>query len=102
MEISTISGTTAKLPSNVAPLVESLDRYPLSGEVDLSHLVTFPPKLEAVPVKPLFFDVAWNYIEYPGRSPLQAVQPQEEVLTPSSKGEEKQETKKGWFGFGRS
>jgi signal recognition particle subunit SRP68 len=82
-------------------LVETLDHYPTGGEVNLSNLVSYPTKLEAVPVKPLFFDVAWNYIEYPGRSPQPAAQvPLEEI--PSSKGEEKQETKKGWFGFGRS
>lgn len=82
-------------------MVETLDHYPTSGDVDLSNLVTYPTKLEAVPVKPLFFDVAWNYIEYPGRRPQPAVQAQKEER-PSSGGEEKQEAKKGWFGFGRT
>lgn len=79
-----------------APLVQRLDTYPGSG-ADLGNLVTYPPKLVPVPVKPLFLDVAWNYIEYP---------------TPGKKAVEQQEAKKqepvaeapkkkGWFGFGR-
>ncbi|OBT55794.1 hypothetical protein VE04_03968 [Pseudogymnoascus sp. 24MN13] len=100
VEITTVSGTVAKLPPSL-PLVETLEHYPTSGEVDLSNLVSYPTKLEAVPVKPLFFDVAWNYIEYPGRSPQATAQVDEEKI-PSSRGEEKQEAKKGWFGFGRS
>ena len=100
VEITTVSGTVAKLPPSL-PLVETLEHYPTGGEVDLSNLVSYPTKLEAVPVKPLFFDVAWNYIEYPGRSPQVTAQvPEEEI--PSLRGEEKQEAKKGWFGFGRS
>ena len=78
-----------------------MEHYPTSGEVDLSNLVSYPTKLEVVPVKPLFFDVAWNYIEYPGRSSQATAQVDEEEI-PSSRGEEKQEAKKGWFGFGRS
>ena len=81
--------------------METLEHYPTGGEVDLSNLVSYPTKLEVVPVKPLFFDVAWNYIEYPGRSLQTTTQvPNEEM--PSSRGEEKQEAKKGWFGFRRS
>lgn len=100
VEITTVSGTVAKLPPSL-PLVETLEHYPTGGEVDLSNLVSYPTKLEAVPVKPLFFDVAWNYIEYIGRSPQVTAQvPEEEI--PSLRGEEKQEAKKGWFGFGRS
>lgn len=78
-----------------------MEHYPTGGEVDLSNLVSYPTKLEAVPVKPLFFDVAWNYIEYPGRISQVTAQVSEEKI-PGSRGEEKQEAKKGWFGFGRS
>ena len=71
--------------------------------MDLSRLVQYPPKIEVVPVKPLFFDVAWNYIEYPGRK----VQPQvvEQVRTQVVQEEERPTSssgKKSWFGFGRS
>lgn len=89
------------------PLVERLNEYP-SGGVDLSNLVVYPPQIQPIPVKPLFFDVAWNYLEYPG-------QKQEEVAAPvtadamdvdgeesSAATEAKAESKrKGWFGFGR-
>ncbi|KAG0649199.1 Signal recognition particle subunit SRP68 [Hyphodiscus hymeniophilus] len=63
-----LSNLTEKASSttNNQPLVERLNEYP-AKEVDLQNLVSYPPKLEAVPVKPLFFDAAWNYIEYPGR-----------------------------------
>jgi signal recognition particle subunit SRP68 len=50
-------------------------------------------------VKPLFLDVAWNYIEYPGRSrksqePVPAKQEEKvEEAKPAKKG--------GWFSFGR-
>ncbi|KAJ9636806.1 signal recognition particle subunit srp68 [Coniosporium tulheliwenetii] len=56
-----------------APLVERLNEYPANG-VDLANLVTYPPKLKPVPVKPLFFDVAWNYVEYPGRAKKEVVE----------------------------
>ncbi|KAI1327174.1 hypothetical protein F5Y16DRAFT_410518 [Xylariaceae sp. FL0255] len=38
----------------------------------LQNLVEYPPKIHPIPVKPLFFDVAWNYIDYPGRTPAAA------------------------------
>ena len=80
--------------------MERLNEYPAKG-VDLQNLVSYPPKLEPVPVKPLFFDAAWNYIEYPGRQV-------ENVAQNGVRGEEKAtsveqttQQKKGWFGFGR-
>jgi signal recognition particle subunit SRP68 len=86
--------------SNAAPVVERLNEYPTSGSVDLKNLVTWPPKLKPVPVKPLFLDVAWNYVEYPGRAPAKqepepAKAPTEETLP------ERPAAKKGWFSFGR-
>ncbi|TQN65842.1 Signal recognition particle subunit SRP68 [Colletotrichum shisoi] len=81
------------------PLIERLREYPLGG-IDLANLVNIPPKLSAVPVKPIFLDVAWNYIDYPGKKPQEAEPPS----TPQqiTQGESKsQPQKKGWFGFGR-
>jgi signal recognition particle subunit SRP68 len=87
--------------ANRQPLVERLNEYPANG-VDLQNLVSYPPKLEPVPVKPLFFDAAWNYIEYPGRE-LERVAENGvnggEKLAPST--EQTPQQKKGWFGFGR-
>jgi signal recognition particle subunit SRP68 len=78
------------------PLVERLNEYPPHG-VDLQNLVTYPPKLEPVPVKPLFFDAAWNYIDYPGRE----VQIVENGAQDESREQTAEQRKKGWFGFGR-
>lgn len=88
--------------ANAAPVVERLNEYPSSGAVDLKNLVTWPPKLKPVPVKPLFLDVAWNYVEYPGRAP--AVQEPEPEAKPAQEEEqqaERPQVKKGWFSFGR-
>lgn len=80
------------------PLVEKLYEYPVGG-ADLEHIVEFPPKEEVVPIKPIFLDVAWNYIHYPGKEPQvvsgQAVESAQEPEQPA------QQTKRGWFGFGR-
>jgi signal recognition particle subunit SRP68 len=89
--------------ANAAPVVERLNEYPSSGSVDLKNLVTWPPKLKPVPVKPLFLDVAWNYVEYPGRAP-QVQEPEpvpERASVEEKKEEEKPQAKKGWFSFGR-
>ena len=108
----------AKQLVSAAPLVQNLNAYPPLGmQVDLGNLVTYPPKIEPVPVKPLFLDVAWNYVEYPGRRPAAVSGPggpgggkqaeEKKKETPVVNGvEEKaqaqpEQKKKGWFGFGR-
>jgi signal recognition particle subunit SRP68 len=83
-----------------APLVERLNTYPTEG-VDLTNLVTYPPKLEPIPVKPLFFDVAWNYIDYPGRVSVKAAATPKPSAQPEKPQEQASQQKKGWFGFGR-
>lgn len=85
--------------ASASPLIERLDEYP-SNEVDLAKLVTYPPKIEPIPAKPLFLDVAYNYIDYPGRTQKVNVKATavNGVAEGSRGGEEK---KKGWFGFGR-
>jgi signal recognition particle subunit SRP68 len=86
--------------TNAAPVVERLNEYPTSGSVDLKNLVTWPPKLKPVPVKPLFLDVAWNYVEYPGRAPAKQ-EPEPEKAPAEETQPEKPAAKKGWFSFGR-
>ena len=83
-----------------APMIERLDEYPPEG-VDLTNLVTYPPKLQPIPVKPIFLDLAWNYIDYPGR--VSKPYEKEAPVTGggSEKQEEKKEGKRGWFSFGR-
>ncbi|KAF2201266.1 hypothetical protein GQ43DRAFT_394586 [Delitschia confertaspora ATCC 74209] len=90
--------TKAHLTS-AAPIVDRLNEYPPSGKVDLQNLVTWPPKVKPVPVKPLFLDVAWNYIGYPGQ--VAQKEPEPEKVNVEEKQEAQKPTKKGWFGFGR-
>ncbi|KAF2089497.1 signal recognition particle [Saccharata proteae CBS 121410] len=85
---------------SAAPMVERLEEYPNEG-VDLSRLVQWPPKVQPVPVKPLFLDVAWNYIDYPGRTPTVVEAEDMMDVDGGVQAEEQQPKKKGWFGFGR-
>ncbi|KAL2754500.1 hypothetical protein ACRALDRAFT_1070272 [Sodiomyces alcalophilus JCM 7366] len=78
------------------PLIERLHEYPL-GPVDLTNLVEFPPKVAPIPFKPIFLDIAWNYIKYPSFDEPEKPAEEEKPAEP----EEKPQKKKGWFGFGR-
>lgn len=87
------------------PLIDHLNTYPHSGTVDLTNLVQYPPRLVPVPVKPIFLDLAWNYIEYPGQGKKAGKAlgaSKSEVRTEAGERVEKTEQgkKKGWFGFG--
>lgn len=104
VELSNLNDTTSNSSEQGTrqPLVEKLSEYPVKG-VNLENLVTYPPKLEPIPVKPLFFDAAWNYIEYPGREIQEKVE-SSAVEKEGGKGqtaEQAAQQKKGWFGFGR-
>jgi signal recognition particle subunit SRP68 len=100
-QLSSNSETASKAGlTNAAPVVERLNEYPASGSVDLKNLVTWPPKLKPVPVKPLFLDVAWNYVEYPGRAPAKQ-EPEPEKAQVEEAKPERPAAKKGWFSFGR-
>lgn len=86
------------------PVVERINDYPQPGlTIDLTNLVTYPPRIEPIPVKPLFFDVAFNYLDYPGRA-KKAVE--QKVAATATNGvpespKPQEEKKRGWFGFGR-
>lgn len=113
VELHKLSSNSAlaakKNMTSAAPAVQNLNSYPTPGlQVDLANLVSYPPKIQPVPVKPLFLDVAWNYIDYPGRHSPAApavVEPSGkmdvDVGGAEGKAEPVQEKKKGWFGFGR-
>lgn len=92
-----------------APLIERLGRNEYVENIDLNNLVNYPPRLRPVPVKPLFFDIAWNYIIYPSQKTALESQvvatnggPADEDASaiPEQKQEQKP-AKRGWFGFGR-
>ena len=108
VEMHTLESNSAKAAAknltSTAPLVQSLNAYPSPGtQVDLRNLVTYPPKIEPVPVKPLFLDVAWNYIEYPGRkTEMSGKAVEKPVVNGVTESKESQpEKRRGWFGFGR-
>ncbi|KAF2768262.1 hypothetical protein EJ03DRAFT_375469 [Teratosphaeria nubilosa] len=85
-----------------APVVEDLMAYPSPGRgVDCRHLVSYPPVVKPVPVKPMFLDVAWNYIGYPGRGAGVGGVASGVAGGGEGGGEEKVEKKRGWFGFRR-
>ncbi|CAJ2512885.1 Uu.00g010040.m01.CDS01 [Anthostomella pinea] len=95
VEIDNIREKSKSTASKVkAPLVDRLFEYPEEG-ADLTNLVDYPPKVQPIPVKPLFFDAAWNYIDYPGKAPAAAAESDEKST------EAPEPKKKGWFGFGR-
>ncbi|OJJ47716.1 hypothetical protein ASPZODRAFT_131274 [Penicilliopsis zonata CBS 506.65] len=85
--------------SGTQPLIERLSEYAGDG-VDLAHLVPYPPQMQPIPVKPLFLDVAWNYIDYP-REQHAAPQQQQQQQQAEPEAEEKKGGRRGWFGFGR-
>ncbi|KAF9341572.1 signal recognition particle subunit srp68 [Linnemannia elongata] len=49
-------------------LIKRLDSYPTSitskANPTVPHLVDFPPALQPIPAKPLFFDIAFNHMDY--------------------------------------
>lgn len=88
---------TTKDKTFTAPLIERFHLNQYDDSADLSNLVNYPPKLQPIPVKPLFFDLAWNYIRYPGQP---EVKNQTITETTNETKKEEKPAKKGWFGFG--
>ncbi|KAK2613440.1 hypothetical protein N8I77_000356 [Diaporthe amygdali] len=81
------------------PLIDRLGQYPSKG-VDLENIVTYPPKMEPIPIKPMFLDVAFNHVQYPQKQAARADVLEDKTNAKSGEAE-KQPAKKGWFGFGR-
>ncbi|KIW13920.1 hypothetical protein PV08_06701 [Exophiala spinifera] len=92
-----------------APLIERLGRNDYVENVDLTNLVNYPPRLRPVPVKPLFFDIAWNYIVYPSQkaalegevAATNGRPVEKDTAAVSEQNQEQKPAKRGWFGFGR-
>jgi signal recognition particle subunit SRP68 len=102
--------TASKTPATTAyarPLAETLHHNVYHDDVDLKNLVNYPPKLQPIPVKPLFFDLAWNYINYPGHekdtvTPVSAANgAKDDEMEVERSSTPQPEKKKGWFSFGR-
>ncbi|KAK6537520.1 hypothetical protein TWF694_011703 [Orbilia ellipsospora] len=108
-EMDRLTQQSAALSQKLAfkkPLIENLGTYP-EGGVDFANLIDFPPKVKPIPVKPIFFDIAWNYIEYPGlekeAAPVTAAPSAAEAMEVDNVKKEEEATpqKRGWFGWGR-
>ncbi|GAB1319012.1 signal recognition particle subunit srp68 [Madurella fahalii] len=93
------STKSAGASQSAKPLSAQLFDYP-SGGVDLENIVAYPPQLEPLPVKPLFLDVAWNYIEYPSKTDQPSAREPNAAQGKAAEPEAKPQ-KRGWFGFGR-
>ncbi|KAK5086592.1 signal recognition particle subunit srp68 [Lithohypha guttulata] len=88
------------------PLLERLHLNQYDDNVDLKNIVNYPPKLQPIPMKPLFFDLAWDYIQYPGQqaTPLTTSTTTTSATAteePKQAQAEEAPKKRGWFGFGR-
>jgi signal recognition particle subunit SRP68 len=64
--------------------------------------VPYPPQMQPIPVKPLFLDVAWNYIDYPREGQQETAHTAPAAPAPAPPQEEENKSRRGWFGFGRS
>ncbi|KAF9161771.1 signal recognition particle subunit srp68 [Actinomortierella ambigua] len=76
-------------------LIKRLDSYPTSitskAHPRVPHLVDFPPALEPIPAKPLFFDIAFNHMDYKmDRIAERAGRPKDAAQSQQQGG--------GWFG----
>lgn len=49
-----------------APLLDRLQTW--NSSVQTTNVIEFPPAFEAVPCKPIFFDLAFNYVQFPDMS----------------------------------
>ena len=96
VELDNINDIDTSKPGNPQrPLIERLNEWPKSGKVDLGNLIKYPPEIECVPVKPIYLDLAWNYVQYTGEK---RKMPDSLASTVPAKEEKKA---RGWFGFGR-
>ena len=72
-------------------LLERLHQWP--EKVDFENgIVQWPPKVQPVPVKPMFLDIAWNFIEYPSSEAAKKEQAQRQA------DKKEAEEKKGLLG----
>ena len=78
--------------------IRHLDVFP-ARDIDLDKLINLYPRLQPIPVKPIFLDLAYNYLQYPG----QAETSSNTMLTSETlaQQQESMENKKSWFGFRR-
>jgi signal recognition particle subunit SRP68 len=71
-------------------LLLKLNQFPRPDSLEEGTLVGYPPTLHAIPVKPFFYDIAYNYIgaETAGEQTPAAAAEEEKPPEP---------VKRGWF-----
>lgn len=62
---STVTNTADSNEADVPSLLQRLDQFRTGIEADQLRLADWPPSYKSVPCKPVFFDLAYNYLEYP-------------------------------------
>lgn len=67
-----------------APLIDTLGTY--NEKIDFGNLVPLKNGVEAVPVKPVFFDIAWNFVGYPVKGEEKSVEVTKEEQALARKG----------------
>ncbi|CAG8619265.1 38406_t:CDS:10 [Gigaspora margarita] len=55
-----------------SPLIERLNQYPSNLTMINPQLINFPPEFTPIPAKPLFFDIAFNHVDFPSSLPQRA------------------------------
>jgi len=57
----------SKADSNIEEpsLSNRLNQYPSNLSMNNVRLIDFPPEFTPIPAKPLFFDIAFNYVDFP-------------------------------------
>ncbi|KAH8845765.1 hypothetical protein MCOR27_003421 [Pyricularia oryzae] len=93
-------GKITATDDRLQPLADKLSRYP-ARDVDLQNIVAYPPALGVIPMKPIFLDLAFNYVEYPDDGKKSTAGAGEKPTDKSSQQSEQKQQKRGWFGFGR-
>lgn len=93
-------GKITATDDRLQPLADKLSRYP-GRDVDLQNIVAYPPALGVIPMKPIFLDLAFNYVEYPDDGKKSTAGAGEKPTDKSSQQSEQKQQKRGWFGFGR-
>jgi signal recognition particle subunit SRP68 len=82
------------------PLASRLHQFPRPSAIDLTNLVKLPPKLEAVPVKPFFFDIAYSYVGLEEKN-VRVPASKEAVVVgtgvPQKREDKTESAKRGWF-----
>lgn len=97
-----MSKSAKAAPATHAPIIDTLDVY--NEKVDFQNLVPIGDSkgwnIEPVPVKPIFFDIAWNFVSYP--NPEGAEGKKQAKAQGQGQGQEAS-SKKGFLGgfFGR-